>query len=112
MNKQKYINIILSIITSMGLLLNYMDIYTNGITKTTNNLLSVSPLIALIILTAILCFYNKFNKKCYQSNWLQKIVAVFFALAVVFGNSFEEINSWDLIFKNKLTILISIIGIS
>lgn len=110
MNKQKYINIILSIITSMAMTLNYKDIYINGITKITNNLLSVSPLIALIIFIAILCFYHKFNKKCYKINWLQKIIALFFALVLIFGKSFEEINSWDLIFKNKLTFLVSIIG--
>lgn len=111
MKKQKYINIILSIITSVGITLNYMEIYTNGITKHTTNFLSISPLIACIIFIAILVFYNKFNKKSYKTNWLQNLVSMFLSLVFIFGRSFEEINSWDLIFKNKLTILISIIGI-
>ncbi len=109
MKKQKYINIILGFLTTFALLLNYTKIYKKGL-KAITNIFIVSPIISSIILIALIFFYSYFNKKEFKINWLQKITSIFFALIMIFGKSYEELNTWDLIFKNKLTILISIIA--
>lgn len=110
MKKQRYINILLSFITTFALLFNYVAIYEKGI-KSIKSILISSPIFSVIILIAITYFYCSFNKKEYKANWMQKIVSLFFAFVMLFGRSFEEINSWNLIFKNKLTLLVSFIGI-
>lgn len=110
MKRQRYIDVILGMITTFALLLNYTGIYAKGI-KSIKNIIIVSPLLSAIVLIGIVCFYYFFNKKEYKTNWVQKIVAFFFALVMIFGRSFEELNSWNMVFKSKLTILVSIVGV-
>ena len=110
MKKQRYINVLLSVITTFALLFNYVAIYEKGI-KAIKNILILSPILSAIIFIAITYFYRCFNKKEYKINCMQKIVSLFFAFVMLFGKSFEEINSWNLIFKNKVTLLVSFIGI-
>ena len=110
MKKQRYINVLLSFITTFALLFNYVAIYEKGI-KAIKNILILSPILSAIIFIAITYFYRCFNKKEYKTNCMQKIVSLFLAFVMLFGKSFEEINSWNLIFKNKVTLLVSFIGI-
>ena len=110
MKKEKLINIIMAMITTIAMMVNYEKLYASGL-KLIHHAINVSPLITAIIVIAIACFYQKFNKKEYRTNWLQNLFSIFFAVTMVVGKSFEITNSFQLITKSKVMVLVSIFAL-
>ena len=110
MKNKKSIAVILSTVTTTALLANYVEIYENGL-KSINNIMVVSPAVVAIIFLVIVYFYNMINNLNYKINLFQKILLIFFSFIIIIGKSYEYNDTWNLIFKNKITMLISFIGI-
>lgn len=110
MKKQKYISAFQGIITTIALLLNYTKFYymeSQGL----RDILIVSPIISAILFATISFAFYKIEEKGNNTNWLQKVSALFFSITMLIGKSYELTNSWDLIFKTKATLIAAIIGI-
>lgn len=110
MKKQKYIDFISAIMTTVAITLNYNRIYKFELEKV-HNLLIVSPVIVALIFIFILNFYKKFNKQEYKNKWIQNVMSLIFSITMVVGNSFKETKSFDLIFKHIYTFLMSIVAL-
>ena len=110
MKKQKYISVIMGIITTIAIFLDYFKIYENGFTKV-RDIYTASPFIIAVILCVIIYLYYKIQLKDEKIHWLQKILSFSFSIIMIVGKSYETTDSWNLIFKNWTTIVVSIIGI-
>ena len=107
MKKQKYISVILGIITTITLLLNYEKIYSMGI-KSVKNIMIISPIVCTFLFGVITYFLYKIELNGEKTNWLQKLIAFSFSIIMVIGKSYEATDSWNLIIKNKITVSVSI----
>ena len=109
MTKKYFNSIISALFTTSALLLNYVGIYKNGM-KVIKSIFNTSHFVTAIVCVALFCFYN-YNEKESKTNILQELVALFFSIVMVVGRSYEEINSWNMLFKNPLNMLVSLISL-
>ncbi len=101
-SKNKYLYLLLAIITSFSLLI---ELDTHSIIKITGR--STISLTYLILGVFIYLLYKNYNNKHEYKGF--KILAVIFSLFMIFGYSYGKINSWNFVFGNFIFLLISII---
>ncbi len=104
--KRNIYNIIISLFTIGAFFLNQEAIFKNTIEGM--NIFESNWLVVSIVFLLIIAFYHKYNNQ--KTSLTQKVLAGFFALCCLIGNSYLKIGSWDLIFGNYLTLLLSIIS--
>ncbi len=74
-----------------------------------NNLIDVSSnknLLYLALVIFIFKFYKKYNEKNIYFGF--KLLAFLFSIFMIFGYSYDKLNSWDFVFGNNIFIIISI----
>lgn len=104
--KKRVTNFILSILTACALLFDYELIY-NDISKIQNPF-SVGLLTVLLVTIFLTIFYNKqvFNKM----HWTKWVLTCAFSIFMVFGNSYQKTDSWNLVFGSSIMIFVSLIA--
>ena len=106
MKFEKKISIIIySIIMTILLTLNYKGIYYGNISL--DNLFGCN--IAFVIITVILLYFLLLKIKNKALEKPKMILSVLFSFFMVFGNSYNTLGSWNLVFGNYLMFLLSII---
>lgn len=100
--KNKIFCLLLAVISSFSILVE-LDVH-DIIRMTDRSTISLTYLILGIFLYYL---YNNYNNKNEYKGF--KILAVIFSLFMIFGYSYDKINSWDFVFGNFIFVLISII---
>lgn len=108
--ENKIINFILSLVTTCTVLLDYNKFYNSGIKAIASPIIT-SPIISSITIFGIFCIFEKYRKKENKTNILQKLFAIFLAIVMVVGRSYEKTNSWDMITKNFINVIVSLMSI-
>lgn len=103
---QIFILNLITIITTFALTFNYTD--PNKILNI-NNPFKVGTFTLFIMGMFLYKHYNNFYFKNKKSNYIFRILSILFSLFMIFGNSYSNLNNWDLIFKNINTFLISLL---
>ncbi len=106
--KQKALIMFYAILTTLSFTFNLTD------AKSIINLespLKGGTFLAVIITLALYHFYQKFYLPKKQNHWSFRLLAFLFALFMVFGNSYQTVGSWDLVFGNLVVLALSIIFI-
>lgn len=94
----------ITIFTIISLTFNLTD--PNNIINI-NNPFKVETLTLFIMGIFLYKYYSSFYFKNKKSNYIFKILSVFFSLFMIFGNSYNTLNNWNLIFGNIQVFLIS-----
>ena len=103
--KKKFINILISLLSSIALFLPYKKIYYG------QSIFSIKLVILIIIFSCI--FYFIFKKDKNNLNKCDKYLCLFFSLCVLIGQSYRDISSLNILFKNFMFLftIIRFIGI-
>ncbi len=110
LKSNKYYRIfVLLIITIFSVFAIFIDVnlLINGLT---NFSISFRSSFLTIFIVGILLYklYDNFYLKKTNEKLPIKIIAILFALLMIFGNSYEELNNWNLIFGSRQLLLLSI----
>lgn len=106
MKKHYFKNFLFSILTTWSFFINSTALYNEVSIK---NIFKVETIVILFCFIFIYYFYSKLDNK--KIGISKKILSIFFSIMIVLGNSFIELNSWNLVFGNALMIIISTISI-
>lgn len=104
--KRKTKDIIMALLTSIVLTLDYKNIYLDMLKIT--NPFKINYLVVVLLALLLYSFYNK--RKSNKLTITKYILITLFSLFLVFGNSYMLINSWNIVFGSYIMFTISIIA--
>ena len=104
---KKLVNVLIAVIIVFSCFFDQLGLYEHTFNIRDPFTINLFLLGLLVILT--IYFLNKIKLK--NIHILQKILALLFGIFMVLGDSFHQLNSWDMLFYRKLAILITIIRI-
>ena len=101
---KKLVNVLIAVIIVFSCFFDQLGLYEHTFNIRDPFTINLFLLGLLVILT--IYFLNKIKLK--NIHILQKILALLFGIFMVLGDSFHQLNSWDMLFYRKLSILITI----
>ncbi len=104
--KKNIINFICAILTTCALLFDYELIYSN-VLKIQNPFM-VGLITVWLVTVFLFIFYNK--QKFNKLHWTKWVLISLFSIFMVFGNSYQKTDSWDLVLGNPIMVIVSVIA--
>lgn len=92
---------LLSIVTTISLFLNYKKVYSGS----THKILAVDTITASIMCAIIFYFYKEYKEK--EISLITKIISITFSVIIIFGRSYSALNTWDYVLGSKKMFIIS-----